>query len=195
MLLCTSCHHGVRNNNNAFPKNGGQIVKMFLEENRINFDSFNYKNKNDAVHFRRKKRKIDGINVSIPTDFTNTEFKEYLAKLINKGTFTICNVIVLRLHNQAFPNDKFLHDEFSIFSAQIETKLLIKNDEFKNYVKTTVMKKIMEARTTPPPPPPPPPTTPPLDGGLRSQKGLRPFNPLQRIEENYGEFIIQPISM
>ena len=25
---------------------------------------------------------------------------------------------------------------------------------------------------------------PPLDGGLRSQKGLRPFNPLQRISRN-----------
>ena len=33
----------------------------------------NYKNKSDAVHFRRTKRKIDGINVSIPTDVTNTE--------------------------------------------------------------------------------------------------------------------------
>ena len=27
------------------------------------------------------------------------------------------------------------------------------------------------------------PPPPPLDGGLRSQKGLRPFNPLQRIEQ------------
>ena len=39
--------------------------------------------------------------------------------------------------------------------------------------------KQQQARTPPPPPPPP------LDGGgggVRSQKGLRPFNPLQRIE-------------
>ena len=36
--------HGVKNNNNEFPKNGGQIVKMFLQENGINFDSLNYKN-------------------------------------------------------------------------------------------------------------------------------------------------------
>ena len=34
--------------------------------------------------------------------------------------------------------------------------------------------KQQQARTPPPPPPP-------LDGGLRSQKGLRPFNPLQRM--------------
>ena len=26
-------HYGVKNNNNEFPKNGGQIVKMFLQEN------------------------------------------------------------------------------------------------------------------------------------------------------------------
>ena len=73
-------HYGVKNNNNEFPKNGGQIVKMFLQENGINFDSLNYKNKIAAVHFRRKKRKIAGINVSIPTDVTNTQVKEYLAK-------------------------------------------------------------------------------------------------------------------
>ena len=70
----------------------GQIVKMFLQENVINFDSLNYKNKSAAVHSRRKKRKTDGINVSIPTDVTNTEVKEYLAKLIND----------LRLYNWRF---------------------------------------------------------------------------------------------
>ena len=46
-----------------------------MQENGINFNSLNYKNKSDAVNFRRKKRKIDGINVSIPTDVTNTEVK------------------------------------------------------------------------------------------------------------------------
>ena len=73
--------HGVKNNNNEFPKNGGQIVKMFLQEYGINFDSLNYKNKSAAVHFRRKKRRIDGIDFSIPTDVTNTEVEGYLAFL------------------------------------------------------------------------------------------------------------------
>ena len=36
-------HYGVKNNNKEFPKNGGQIVKMFSQENGMNFDSFNYK--------------------------------------------------------------------------------------------------------------------------------------------------------
>ena len=85
--------YGVKNNNSECPKNGGQIVKMFLEENGINFDSFNFKNKSD-VHFRRKKRKIAGINISIPTDITNTEVKTNLTKLINDGTYTIGDLIV-----------------------------------------------------------------------------------------------------
>ena len=46
---------------------------------------------------------------------------------------------------KAFPSDKLLHDEFSMLSAQIEIKLLIKNDEFKIYIKTTEMKKMMES--------------------------------------------------
>ena len=66
---------------------------MFLEKNGINFDSFNFKNKSD-VHFRRKKRKIAGINISIPTDITNTEVKTNLTKLINDGTYTIGDLIV-----------------------------------------------------------------------------------------------------
>ena len=40
--------------------------------------------------------------------------------------------------------------------------------------------KQQQARTPPPPPPP-------LDGGLRGQKGLRPFNPLQRIRRKMDE--------
>ena len=87
-------HYWVKNNNNEFPKNGGQIVKMFLQENGMNFDSLNYKNKSAAVQFRRKKKTIDGINVSIPTDVTNTEVKEYLAKLINEGAYTIGDLII-----------------------------------------------------------------------------------------------------
>ena len=85
--------YGIKNNNSEYPKNGGQIVKLFLEENGINFDSFNFKSKSD-VHFRRKKRKIAGINISIPTDITNTEVKTNLTKLINYGTYTIGDLIV-----------------------------------------------------------------------------------------------------
>ena len=50
-----------------------------------------------------------------------------------------------RMKAKAFPSDKLLHDEFSMLSAQIEIKLLIKNDEFKIYIKTTEMKKMVES--------------------------------------------------
>ena len=36
------------------------------------------------------------------------------------------------MKGKAFPNN-----EYSILSAEIEIKLLIKNEEFKNYIKTT----------------------------------------------------------
>ena len=49
-----------------------------------------------------------------------------------------------------------------------------------------------QQQASPPPPPPPPP--PPLAGGLRSQKGLRPFNPLQRIGSKHCFGGLQPIS-
>ena len=39
-----------------------------------------------------------------------------------------------RMKAKAFPSNKLLHDEFSMLSAQIKIKLLIKNDEFKNYI-------------------------------------------------------------
>ena len=50
-----------------------------------------------------------------------------------------------RMKVKPCPNDKLLHDEFSILSAQIEIKLLIKNDELKNIIKSTEMKQIMES--------------------------------------------------
>ena len=50
-----------------------------------------------------------------------------------------------KMKAKVFPNDELLHDEFSMLSAQIEIKLLIKNDEFKNYIKTPEMKKLMES--------------------------------------------------
>ena len=52
-----------------------------------------------------------------------------------------------RMKAKAFPSDKLLHDEFSMLSAQIEIKLLINNDEFKIYIKTTEMEKMMESST------------------------------------------------
>ena len=70
-----------------FQKMEAELLKLFLQENGLN-----YKNKSDAVHFR-KKRKVDEINVSIPTDVPNTEVKEYLATLINNGAYTIGDLI------------------------------------------------------------------------------------------------------
>ena len=130
-------HYGVKNNNNEFLKNGGQIVKMFLQENGINFDSLNYKNKSAAVHFRRKERKIDGINVSIPTDVANTEVKEYLAKLINEGAYTIGDLIVPQKFEKLILNADLTTEikEFEIAGrkvplSEIRKKQYINNKQF-----------------------------------------------------------------
>ena len=130
-------HYGVKNNNNEFPKNGGQIVKIFLQENGINFDSLNYKNKSVAVHFRRKKRKFDGINVSIPTDVANTEVKEYLAKLINEGAYTIGDLIVPQKFEKLVLNADLTTEikEFEIAGrkvplSEIRMKQYINNKQF-----------------------------------------------------------------
>ena len=60
----------------GYPRNGGQIVKCFLEENGINTENFDYHSKSITnTRLRRGKRKIDGTTVSIPADITNEQLK------------------------------------------------------------------------------------------------------------------------
>ena len=109
------------------------MVKLFLQENGINFDSLNYKNKSAAVHPRRKNRKIDGINVSIPTDVTNTQVKEYLAKLIDEGVYTIGDLIVPQKFEKLVLNADLTTEikEFEIAGRKVPLSE-IRNKQYKN---------------------------------------------------------------
>ena len=145
--------YGVKNNNSECPKNGGQIVKMFLEENGINFGSFNFKNKSD-FHFRRKKINIAGINISIPTDITNTEIKTNLTKLINDGTYTIGDLIVPQKFEKLVLNADLTTTEIKEFEiagckvplSEIRQKQYKKSNIFTGYLQKVKLKKCIGKR-------------------------------------------------
>ena len=67
---------GIKDGEGNVPKNGGQILKQYLEENGMVLENFNYKGKSKEIKFRRKKRKIDGTETSIPSDVTNAEVQK-----------------------------------------------------------------------------------------------------------------------
>ena len=67
-----------------YKKNAGQIVKGFLEENGIDLQLFNYQHQGKDT-FRRKKRKIQGTGISIPTDVTNADVKRDPVKSIARA--------------------------------------------------------------------------------------------------------------
>ena len=50
--------------------------------------------KSEVINFRRKKRKIDGIDVSIPCDVTNVEVKKDIGKKIQSGIYNAGEIIV-----------------------------------------------------------------------------------------------------
>ena len=50
----------IKDGDGNVPKNGGQIVQQYLEDNGIVY--VNSKGKNDGIKCRRKKRKIDGTD-------------------------------------------------------------------------------------------------------------------------------------
>ena len=85
-----------------------------------------------ATNHLNKKNVLQ--NVKHDFDF-RSKTANYISQVITMEKYLIRKYDNARMKPKAFPNDKLLHDEFSILSAQIEIKLLIKNDESKNYIK------------------------------------------------------------
>ena len=108
---------GVKDGDGNVPKNGGQIVKQYLEDNAIELGNFNYRGKNDGVKCRRKKRKIGGTEVSIPSDITNAEVQKQLINKINEGVYSIGKRIVQQKFEKLV-----LKNGFTIEKVEIEVE-------------------------------------------------------------------------
>ena len=106
----------------GYPRNGGQIVKCFLEDNGININKFDYHSKGTTdTRLRRGKRKIDGTTVSVPADITNEQLKEFLIKDISSGLYTVGELIVPQKFTKLKIDDRnnIVPEEFEISGRKI----------------------------------------------------------------------------
>ena len=74
------------------PGNAGQIVKEMLLDRNIDLSRFTFEK--DSILFRRKKRKIEGTNISVPCDPTTTIVKKDLQTKIDEGVYSKSEKIV-----------------------------------------------------------------------------------------------------
>lgn len=94
--------HNVRNKANELAKNGGQIVKEWLSKESVDVHRFASKRKSDDKEnptIRRKRRKTQGGEISIPVDVDQHELRRMLKEKIQSKEYTIGDRIVPRQVN------------------------------------------------------------------------------------------------
>ena len=94
----------VKNKENEVPNNGGQIVKEMLKRKNINLSRFSDKHYSDD-NYRRKKRKIEGTDVSMPCDITNADLKKEFQKKVDDGTYNTGEIIVPQIFQKLVLKD------------------------------------------------------------------------------------------
>jgi hypothetical protein len=91
--------YDVKKANGEHAKNGGQIIKDWLNSEGVDVNRFKQKHdQSDATmtNIRRTRRKGAGGEVTVPTDVTPEKLKEILNKKIESGEYTVGQRIVLR---------------------------------------------------------------------------------------------------
>lgn len=79
------------------PNNCGQVLKELLKTKNCDFESLqsvwgNSITKSERI--RRRKRRLDGLGISMPVEETNSEVIKRLKQKINDGTYSIGKLIV-----------------------------------------------------------------------------------------------------
>ena len=86
----------VCNSKGQLANNGGQIVKQFVISQGIEINNFKpvcqRSGKQEVV--RRKKRKVSGGEISMPTDCPPAKLRKMLIENLNSGEYTIGEMIV-----------------------------------------------------------------------------------------------------
>ena len=99
--------YGVHNKDGNIPGNAGQIVKEYLKVCNIPLEKLNNSKVTQVTRIRRAKRKLDGIDITIPTELTTEQVKLELKKMIDTGDITIGELIVPQKFKKLVMSDDF----------------------------------------------------------------------------------------
>ena len=89
--------YNVTNKKGEIAKNGGQIVQEWLVNEGVNIHRFKIPQEDSTkLRVRRKKKRGQGGEISIPVPETNDELKEKLKVKMASGEYTVGELIVPR---------------------------------------------------------------------------------------------------
>ena len=91
-----ACQYKVTNKRGEIAKNGGQIVQEWLVNEGVNIQRFKPQGFPSKIRARRKKKRGQGGEISIPVPETNEELKDKLKLKIASGEYTVGELIVPR---------------------------------------------------------------------------------------------------
>ena len=75
------------------PDNGGQIAKEYIKSTGINVDLVSYERNNGNTIVRKRKRRLPGKEISVPTECTNAKLKEKIKEKIKSGEYSVGEAI------------------------------------------------------------------------------------------------------
>ena len=106
--------------------NAGQILKEVLQKKNIDIDRFSYRGKTSGPRCRRRKRKLNEYNVSMPCDITNEAVKEKMQQLVLDGTYTAGEPIVPQSflkHKVDKNSGRIVTEKFTVAGRKLSLRL------------------------------------------------------------------------
>ena len=107
--------------------NAGQILKEVLMKKNINFDRLSYRGKTSGPRFRRRKRKLNEYDVSMPCDITNEAVKEKMQQLVLDGTYTAGEPIIPQTflkHTVDKNSGRIVTEEFTVSGRKLSLEFI-----------------------------------------------------------------------
>ena len=131
--------YNITNTNGNPAKNGGQIVKDYLKSVGVDTGRFKRaKNFDDSkeCRIRRKKLRLQGGEIAVPTIETTAEIKDKLQKKLEEGVYTVGEQIVPRTYEKLiFKDGNIVKEQFIVEGRKqplidIREKLLSRQEKY-----------------------------------------------------------------
>ena len=110
--------------------NRNQVVKRFLVENGVDVDRFRYHKKLDEndISVRRQKLKLEGSNVSVPTEPSIASTVKELYEDIKKGKYQIGEEVApIKFKKCSSVDGKLVWEEFVLEARKTPLRVIRKN--------------------------------------------------------------------
>ena len=85
--------HNITDKTGNIAKNGGQIAKEYINSIGMNVKQLSQERKDGNIIIRKRKKKLPGNEISVPTECTNSQLKINIKRKIENGDYTLGETI------------------------------------------------------------------------------------------------------